>query len=67
MRRGWAMKRKKPSIEEKWHDQAEVCKREAAKLPYGKEREELLRRARQLETASHVNGWLSSPGLSPPK
>jgi hypothetical protein len=24
----------------------------------------LLRKARQLETASHVNEWLSSPGLS---
>ena len=38
---------------------------EAEQLPYGKEREELLRKARQLETASYVNEWLSSPGLAP--
>ena len=30
-------------------------------------RELLLRRARQAETASHINDWLSSPGLQPPK
>jgi len=27
----------------------------------------LLRRARQAETASHINDWLRSPGLQPPK
>jgi hypothetical protein len=58
---------KKPSIEAKWHEQAESYKQEAAKLPYGRERDELLRMARQLETASHINDWLSSPGLSPPQ
>ena len=26
-----------------------------------------VRRARQAETASHINNWLSSPGLQPPK
>jgi hypothetical protein len=26
-----------------------------------------LRRARQAETASHINEWLTSPGLQPPK
>jgi hypothetical protein len=61
------MKRKKLSLEEKWHEQAEAFRREAEQLPYGKEREELLRRARQLETASQVNEWLSSPGLAPPR
>ena len=28
-------------------------------------RELLLRRARQAETASHINEWLTSPGLAP--
>jgi hypothetical protein len=36
-------------------------------LPHGKERELLVRKARQLETASHVNEWLSSPGLKAPR
>ena len=59
---------KKQSSVEKWHEQAEAFKREAEKLPCGRERDELLRKARQLETASRINEWvsLSSPGLSSP-
>jgi hypothetical protein len=48
------MDRKKQSIEQKWREQAERFKHEAAKLPHGKERDNLLRQARQLETASHL-------------
>jgi hypothetical protein len=62
-----SMKRKGLSLEEKWHEQAEALKREAEQLPYGREFEELMRKARQLETASHINEWLSSPGLAPPR
>jgi hypothetical protein len=42
-------------------------KEEAEALPHGPEREALLRKARQTGTASHVNEWLSSPGLRAPK
>ena len=58
---------KKQSPEQKWRQQAEAFRREAEKLPYGREREQLLRKASQLETASHIHEWVSSPGLSPPK
>jgi hypothetical protein len=58
---------RKVTLEEKWHEQAESYKQEAAKLPCGRERDELLRMARLLEIASHMNDWLSSPGLSSPK
>jgi hypothetical protein len=58
--------RKRLSIEQKWHEQGEAFKQEAAQLPNGRERDELLRKARQLETASHINEWISSPGLTPP-
>ena len=58
---------KKPSVKERWDKQTEAFKRKAEKLPYGKEREELLRKARQLQTASDFNEWVSSPGLSRPK
>lgn len=54
------------TIEEKWHQQAKAAKDEASKLPHGKEREALIKKARQLETAAHINQWLSSPGLRPP-
>jgi hypothetical protein len=36
-------------------------------LPHGEERELLVRKARQLETALHVNEWILSPGLQPPR
>jgi hypothetical protein len=59
---------RKKSIEEKWHEQSEAAKAAAARLvPGSKKQAELLREARQLDTASHMNDWLSSPGLSPPK
>jgi hypothetical protein len=57
---------KKRTTEQKWHDQSEATRDEAAKLPYGKLKQQLLRRARQLETASQISRWLSSPGLQPP-
>jgi hypothetical protein len=57
---------RKITIEEKWHQQSEAAKTEATKLPHGKEREALVRKARQLETASQINQWLSSPELKPP-
>jgi len=40
---------------------------EAKKMPHGKEREELLRKARQADTALRINDWLSSPGLKQPE
>jgi hypothetical protein len=55
------------TTEQKWRQQSEAANNEAQKLPHGKERDALERRARQLETASQVNQWLSSPGLKPPE
>jgi archaellum biogenesis protein FlaJ (TadC family) len=55
------------SLEEKWHQLSEAATVEAKKLPNGKERKALERMARQLETASRINQWLSSPELEPPE
>jgi len=57
---------KRQTVEQRWHEQSEAAKEEAAKLPYGRLKEQLLREARRLETASHINQWLSSPGLRSP-
>jgi len=57
----------KITIEQKWHQQSEAAKNEAEKLPQDRDREALVRKARQLRTASQINEWLSSPGLQPPK
>jgi hypothetical protein len=43
-----------------------LCK-QAQGTPPGIERERLVRRARQLETASRLNEWLTSRGLQAPK
>jgi hypothetical protein len=40
---------------------------QAEQLPPGKEREVMLKKARQADTASHLSGWANSPGLQPPK
>jgi U3 small nucleolar RNA-associated protein 14 len=47
---------------------AEKAKLEAqvAKLKPGPKRDGLLKKIRQLETASHMNEWLSSPDLQSP-
>jgi hypothetical protein len=46
--------------------EAEKLRARARTLPHI-ERQPVLQKARQLETASHVNRWLSSPGLRAPK
>lgn len=55
------------SLEERMVEQAAKLKEKASQLPGGKERDDLLRRARIAETGSHISDWLTSPGLQPPK
>ena len=56
------------TFEEGLAEEAIKFKEAAQKQPPGSTaRELLLRRARQAETASHINNWLRSPGLRPPK
>ena len=46
--------------------EAEQFREEAETKPSGQELDNLLRKARQAETAAHMDEWLSSPGLKPP-
>jgi len=55
------------SLEERLAEQAVKLKEHAANLPAGVEREKLLGKARLAETGAHLTGWLTSPGLRPPK
>ena len=48
-------------------DSAQQARAEAATLPPGPARRELLRKAREAETTAHLNDWLTSPGLRGPK
>lgn len=55
------------SLEERLRIQAMSDRERAERLPPGREREELLVRARRADTASHLSEWLRSPGLKPPR
>jgi hypothetical protein len=54
------------TAQERLADEARRLKLEAENLPFGKERDELIRKSRQAVTASLLNDWLSSSGLKPP-
>ena len=54
-------------LDQRLEEQAKRLRKEAQGTPPGVEREKLVRRARQTETAAHIQEWLSSPGLQPPK
>jgi hypothetical protein len=54
-------------LEERLRLQAEADRERAESLPPGRERDELLVKARRADTASHLTEWLSSPGLQPPR
>ena len=55
------------STTERLMECAAQARAEAATLPPGPARRELLRRAREAETTAHLNDWLTSPGLQTPK
>ena len=55
------------SFPDRLNQEAERLHAEAERLPPGIERHELERKARQAETAAHLDEWLKSPGLQPPK
>ena len=55
------------SFPDRLAEDAERLRAEAERLPHGHEQDLRLRKARQTETAAHVNEWLTSPGLSQPK
>jgi len=46
---------------------AEDARERAEALPPSIERDDLLRKVRQADTASHLTEWCNSPGLRPPK
>jgi hypothetical protein len=55
------------SLDQRLAEQAKRLRDQAQNVPPGIEREKLIRRARQAETFAHMQDWLRSPGLHPPK
>jgi hypothetical protein len=53
-------------LEERLEEQAKRLRQEARGTPPGIERDKLIRRARQAETAAQINQWVSTKGLNAP-
>jgi hypothetical protein len=54
------------TLKERLSNFARDTRERASILPAGQEKDDLLRRARQADTASHLDEWINSPGLQPP-
>jgi hypothetical protein len=59
--------KQRDTLEQRLSHEAAKLRNEALGTPLGVERERLLRRAQEAESASQLNGWLNSRGLQPPK
>jgi hypothetical protein len=55
------------TFEERLAEQKAHLVQEAARLNPGPEHDNLLKRIRLIDTAFHIDEWLNSPGLQPPK
>ncbi len=55
------------SLKDRLASFAKEAREQAASLPPSPEREALLKKASQADTASHLDDWANSPGLQPPK
>jgi hypothetical protein len=54
------------TLEQRQADEAHRLRKKAQDTPAGIERDRLIRRAREAETASHMNYYMRSPGLKAP-
>jgi hypothetical protein len=54
-------------LDQRLEEQAERLRKEAQGIPPGVERENLIRKARQAETAAHMQEWLLSRRLQSPR
>ena len=55
------------TFEERLDAQKARFENKASALKPGPERDDLLKKAQQIDTAKHINGWLNSPGLQAPR
>ena len=64
MRRSFKQTR---TLNHRLSDHVQRLRKEALGTPPGSARDKITRLARQAETASHIEAWLSSPGLQAPQ
>ena len=64
------MQRRRRSVPHTFEEQLSAekarCTQRLAEAPHGPERNALVKKIRQIETAESLNEWLSSPGLRAP-
>ena len=60
-------RRRSESLQDRLTAFAQETRDKASLLPPGLEQQEMLRKARQADTAAHLDDWLNSPGLQSPK
>ena len=54
------------SFKDRLAEWAEKIRKQAARLPPGTERDEMLKKTNQTNTTAHLDDWANSPGLRPP-
>lgn len=54
------------SFQDRLSEFAAEARLRADEMPDSAARDELLRKARQADTAAHLDGWVNSPGLQTP-
>jgi hypothetical protein len=59
--------RQSQSLKDRLSSFAKQTREKASRLKPGPEKDDLLRRARQADTASHLEEWVNSEGLQPPR
>lgn len=55
------------SLKDRLASFAQGVRKKADLLPAGRQREDMLKMARQADTAAHLEDWANSPGLQSPK
>ncbi|WP_050420982.1 hypothetical protein [Bradyrhizobium tropiciagri] len=55
------------TLQERLRKFAADSREQASQMPPGAERDQLVKKARQADTAAHLGEWMSSPGLQSPK
>ena len=55
------------ALGERLIEEARRAREKAEQLPPGAEREDLLRKGSAADITAHIDDWLKSPGLQPPK
>ena len=59
--------RQQTTLQDRVIEWAKEVRDQAAALPPGPDRDMLLKKVRQAETALHLEDWVNSPGLQPPR